>query len=189
MTEGMTDVRALLLRAAGGDQEAFGRVCIEVLPKLRAHTRRLCSSKNLPIDYAQDIAQETVLKLAESAPSEFESWDALVGWLFRVATNVANDMLRRQRAKKRGGGAKPSQVDVNSLAAPNNSQSAAELSCHHDALMAALKLLPKADRVILEGFLAGETFAQLAIQLGLHQGTLRRRYKRALDSLRQQLIA
>lgn len=47
---------------------------------------------------AEDIAQETFIKLYENPPREFTN---LSGWLIRVATNLAYNQLRGEKNRKR----------------------------------------------------------------------------------------
>lgn len=48
--------------------------------------------------FAEDVAQETFIKLYERPPKEFTN---LSGWLLTVATNIAYNSLRSEKSRKR----------------------------------------------------------------------------------------
>lgn len=50
------------------------------------------------IAFAEDVAQETFIKLYERPPKEFTN---LSGWLLKVATNIAYNNLRSEKSRKR----------------------------------------------------------------------------------------
>ncbi len=60
----------------------------EYLPKIRRYLTRLVGA-----DEAEDLAQETVLKVAR-AFQDFDRRSRLSTWIYRIATNTAVDQLR-----------------------------------------------------------------------------------------------
>jgi RNA polymerase sigma-70 factor (ECF subfamily) len=92
-----TDVEtdaALLARYAAGDQAAARVLTARHAPRLLALARRMLGDSA----EAEDVAQEAMLRLWRIAPD----WQAERGapgtWLYRVASNLCIDRLRRRRA-------------------------------------------------------------------------------------------
>ena len=173
-----SDAYGLLRKARIGDGDAFATLCARVLPKLLPHAKDLCTQYNIPRDHAHDIVQEALLRLVEKK-FEFESWDALIGWLFVVATNKTKDLGRRLSAAKRGGGLRRALIDIGELSKSTPKPFTA------GELKDILQQLPLDKREVVEGFLRSETFSEIASRLGLHVGTVRRRFQSALEQLRR----
>ena len=74
---------SLLLKIAKGDDKAFGQLLAETLPRVQAIAWRIVKSHA----EAEDIAQETFLRLWREAPSLSDV--PLEPWLYRVASNLA----------------------------------------------------------------------------------------------------
>ena len=82
----------LVLRAAGGDEEAFRSLCDTHRPALEAVSHRMLRN---PED-AKDAVQETLLK-AFRAIGEFDSELPLRPWLCRICANCCIDTVRGRR--------------------------------------------------------------------------------------------
>lgn len=77
-----------------GNEAAFRGIMQEHLPKLVSVAYRILSDRQ----EAEDVAQETLLKLWRYAP-KFDCQKASINtWLYRVASNAAIDRLRKKRA-------------------------------------------------------------------------------------------
>lgn len=82
-----------LIRAiAAGDEDAFSTL----VNRYEARLRRLAASLVGDATEAEDIAQDTFLKVLRSA-SQFRGKGSARGWLFRIATHTALDRLRRTK--------------------------------------------------------------------------------------------
>ena len=134
--EAETPDSALLIRVANGDRLA-ARVLIERLgPRLLRHVSRMLGDRA----EAEDIVQETFLKLWKIAPDWRQGEAKVSTWAFRVAINLTTDKLRARRAT----------VDIDAIAEPESDlESAVNRMTNADrlaALDAALATLPERQR-------------------------------------------
>ena len=84
---------ALLRRYAGGDQAAARVLTARHAPRVFALARRMLGETA----EAEDVTQETMLRLWKLAPDWQADRAALGTWLYRVASNLCIDRLRRRR--------------------------------------------------------------------------------------------
>src|SRR6266571_8126229 len=87
----------LLTAAAAGDEQAFVQLTAPLRRRLHVHCYRMLGS----VDDADDALQETMLR-AWRGVARFEPRGSLVGWLYRIATNVCLRMIE-QRASRGAG--------------------------------------------------------------------------------------
>ena len=175
---GISDTEALKRFARSGDPEAFElltrRYSAMVLATCR---RRLVAEAD-----AEDAAQETFLKLARQASRVRTN---VAAWLHATAVGTAIDVARRATARSRAERASSSQAQASSL--PE------DVLCWRESepiIDQALSELADADRdLIVARFLAGRSQAELAQERSVSEGTISRRLRRALDSLRTKLVA
>ncbi len=84
---------ALLTRVANGDAVAARALTDRLAPRILRHVARMLGDRA----EAEDIVQETMLRLWRIAP-QWEQREAKVStWTFRVAINLATDKLRARR--------------------------------------------------------------------------------------------
>ncbi len=134
-TDGASD-SALLVAVGNGDQSAARLLIARLAPRLLSHASRVLSDQS----EAEDVVQETLVRLWKIAP-EWRQGEAKVStWCFRVLVNLCTDRLRAR---------KPS-VDIDAIAEPEaDLQSVVEQmtnEARHDALRAALATLPERQR-------------------------------------------
>lgn len=127
---------ALLVAVGNGDQSAARLLIARLAPRLLSHASRVLSDQS----EAEDVVQETLVRLWKIAP-EWRQGEAKVStWCFRVLVNLCTDRLRAR---------KPS-VDIDAIAEPEaDLQSVVEQmtnEARHDALRAALATLPERQR-------------------------------------------
>ncbi len=91
---GETDERALMMRVAAGDAAAFERLVERHMPMLHALAWRMLGDAG----EAEDVVQESLVKLWVNAKGWQPSGGGLGAWLRRIATNACLDRLRRPRA-------------------------------------------------------------------------------------------
>jgi len=87
--------RALIAAAQAGDGEAFARLAGAHQALVLRLSRGLASCP----DDAADLAQETFTRVYLALP-RFRFECAFSTWVYRIATNVGLDYLRRQRARR-----------------------------------------------------------------------------------------
>ena len=133
---GQADDEALLAAYAAGDAAAARLLTERHLPRVLALSVRMLGSRA----EAEDVAQEAMLRLWRIAP-DWEAGRAQIGtWLYRVASNLCTDRLRRRRG-----------VALDEVAEPvDESQMSADDVLHHEArataLQEALMRLPERQR-------------------------------------------
>jgi RNA polymerase sigma-70 factor, ECF subfamily len=84
--------RELIEAARLGDKDAFGRVVEPYRPELHAHCYRMLAS---PFD-ADDALQETLLRAWRAMPT-FRGDQYFRAWLFKIASNVCLDALKKRK--------------------------------------------------------------------------------------------
>lgn len=169
-----------LLRAlARGDRNAFDHVYERLRAPLYSFLVRLCTNREL----AEDLLQETWLRLARHAPS-LPSETKLRPWLFTVARNLYRShrrwsLLDAERLRDWGF----SQREVGE--SPFESLAA---TAEQRAVERALASLPSAERevLLLCGWSGFEPTEAAAI-LGMRADAVRQRLSRARAKLRERL--
>ena len=143
MTQGEDADAALLARYAAGDQVAARALTLRLAPRVFALARRMLADAA----EAEDVTQEAMLRLWRMAPDWRDEGAALGTWLYRVASNLCIDRLRRRR--ERPGDAVPETVD----GAPG-AEGRLQAADRAAALDAALAALPERQRlaVVLRHF-------------------------------------
>ena len=136
MADQDTPDAALLVLVANGDNTA-ARVLIDRLaPRLLRHVTRMLGSR----EDAEDVVQETFVRLWKVAPDWRQGQAKVSTWAFRVAINLATDKLRARRRT----------VDIDAVAEPESDlESAVSRMTNADrisALDAALATLPERQR-------------------------------------------
>jgi RNA polymerase sigma-70 factor (ECF subfamily) len=116
---------------------------------------------------AEDIAQETFLRLVEARP-RIDDGGNVLGWLCRTSTRLSIDALRASRTQS---------PDVDALASRGPSPEA-----QADARADVSRVIQEAPRDELDAVVlvreTGFTHAEAATELGVSERTLRRRMKR-----------
>lgn len=129
------DDDALMILYANGDQEAAGMLAQRNASRVMALAQRMLKDSA----EAEDVTQEAMLRLWKIAP-EWRAGEAKVStWLYRVASNLCTDRLR-----KRG------HVNLDDVAEPADGTPSVERQMiandRADALNAAMQKLPLRQR-------------------------------------------
>jgi len=174
----------LIERAQRGQRGAFSSL-------VRSHRQgvvnlvfRLYGDQNL----AEDAAQETFIRAWQQL-SRYRARDrardraksTFRNWLFRIATNVAVDELRRRRET----------VDVNSLtdiASDDKPEASAEAKERSERVQSAILALPPASRtVLILREYEGLSYKEIAEVLDIPHGTVMSRLNYARQRLKERL--
>jgi RNA polymerase sigma factor (sigma-70 family) len=94
---GETSDEALMVLYANGDRHAALALTQRITPRVLGYAARLLSGDRAE---AEDVAQETMLRLWRVAPDWRQGETKVTTWAFRVATNLCIDR-QRSRTRKR----------------------------------------------------------------------------------------
>ena len=166
----------LITRAQQGDRRAFGELARSHRKGVINVVYRMCGDENL----AEDAAQEAFIRAWQNLP-RYRPRSAFRNWLYRIATNVALDTLRRERET----------VDVDELPLPSpeeGPEAVVEKRERGRMVQRAVLALPAASRSVLvlreyEGLSYREIAQTLAIPIGTVMSRLNYARKRLRESL------
>ncbi|HXU70776.1 MAG TPA: RNA polymerase sigma factor [Polyangia bacterium] len=173
----------LMARYCDGDRAAFDALYLEVAPRLIGFLHKLVGERAL----AEDILQETLLKLHEARAFYVRGADP-VPWMFTIARHTAFDELRRRkRARVRlvsSDDGKPPEPRADLSGAPEPARGSDD-PAGAEAL-AALDSLPDAQRqALLLTKVEGLSQAEAAARAGTTPGAIKLRAHRAYVALRK----
>ena len=166
--------------------ERIGRRDVEALEALYdRHGRALFSLAVKMLDdhqAAEEIVQETFLKLWQRPETYVPQRGRLLPWLLGVAHHRAVDRLRRRRLEQRHS-TEPAVFDV--PASRSDPFDEVFDGLRGEAVARALRTLPEAQRRAVElAFLRGLTHVEIADALGEPLGTIKTRLRLAMQKLR-----
>jgi RNA polymerase sigma-70 factor (ECF subfamily) len=171
--------RALMTRVAAGDPEAFRQLVTLHTPMVHAIASRMLGDAA----EAEDVVQETFVKLWVNAKGWTPTGGGLGGWLRRISTNACLDRLRRPRF-------------VSDEAVPERADDApaADLMIdserRRDAVAASIQALPDRQRAaIVLTYYEGVSNAEAASILGIGVKALESLLVRARQALTCALAA
>ena len=125
----------------------------------------------------EDVVQETAIRFWQHRES-LEGHRCVAGWLRTVARNIVVDRSRRRRAR-------PSEIALTPSIDPVGDDVALGLVDAAESVAALLAgLAPPHRDVVLEVYVRDRSVAQVAIDLGIPEGTVKSRCHHALHRLR-----
>lgn len=177
-TQIQTDESTLIEMAKHGDRQAFGQLVSNHRQGVVNVVYRMCGDPNL----AEDVAQEAFLrawqKLADYRPKAPFRY-----WVYRIATNAALDVLRRERVTL---DVDEVQVAADTPTLEDRSATAARARQVKEAVLA----LPAASRsVLVLREYQDLSYQEVAETLDIPIGTVMSRLSYARGKLRQMLAA
>ena len=181
---------ALVQRARQGDVEAFARLAARYKDRIYNYLARVCG--NPP--EAEDLTQEVFIR-AFVAMGRFRGTAAFQTWLYKIATNIALDALRRKR--RAGVPAlsldEPIETDEDAVqreladTSRDPYQSAALRELQHEVQQAIGALSEKLRVVIVLFDIQGLSYEEIAEVLGRPLGTVKSRLFNARMAVRERL--
>lgn len=167
-----------MARVRSGDREAFADLVDRHKDAVVNYLTRLTGNR----DRAEDLAQETFLRLFRSAGSYAEQ-GLLRGYLFRIATNLVRSEERREKRLR---------LLMPFLGRQEHTEPAApsgllrqELHREVSAAVAQLPLRYRVPLVLHE--IEGWAYADIAQALGCREGTVKSRIHRGRQHLKERL--
>ena len=168
----------LIASVLAGDADAFEPLVKEHEKKIYNLALRMTGDP----DDAYDVAQDAFVK-AYTSLKDFRGESAFGSWLYRLASNVCLDFLRRE--KRRGTVSltvEDEELDIADLRfSPEDEIERLEL---RDEINTALMRLPATARqMIVMRDVSGLSYAEITEALGLELGTVKSRIARAREKL------
>jgi RNA polymerase sigma-70 factor (ECF subfamily) len=177
------DWNATLDALVAGDRLAFARfnrLVTGFLSQFRAYDFE---------DDWEDLRQEVLISVVQSARAgRLREAGALVGYVRAIARNKFVDRLKRRlRCSERETLPWEEEIDRTPAAGAPQPGSPQSAETRHD-LRDALRALDARDRELIERvYLRGETYEEASLASGVALGTLKRRLREGLGSLRRRL--
>jgi RNA polymerase sigma-70 factor (ECF subfamily) len=176
---------ALMRRVALGDRHAFGELVDRHRDRLVSYLSRLTGNR----DRAEDLAQETLIRLFRAAP-DYSPQGQLPAYLYRIATNLLRSEERRSKVARWLSLDISSEeaLEPNTGAAPQAPERAflnGELQRRLTAALAGMPLRLRVPLVLHE--IEEWPVARIAEITGTREGTVKSRLSRGRKELRQRL--
>ena len=162
--------------AASRDREAFSELFGYFAPRIKGYYRRL----GMTNDAAEELAQETLLRVRREAARFDPARAAASTWIFATARNLRIDALRRTRPL---GSISREEIQADPVE-PTPAEAVLVVE-QERRIHEALRSLP-ADQaeVVALSFFDGKPHAEISRSLGLPLGTVKSRLRLAVRRLR-----
>jgi RNA polymerase sigma-70 factor (ECF subfamily) len=171
-----TDEKELIAKAKLGDRQAYSELVRRHRTGVINVVYRMCGDASL----AEDAAQEAFVRAWQHLPG-YQPRSAFRNWVYRIATNAALDVLRRERET----------VDVDELplvAEGAGPEATVEGKERGERVRLAVLALPPASRAVLVlREYEGLSYREIADALGIPLGTVMSRLNYARKLLRESL--
>lgn len=139
---------------------------------------------------ANDLAQETFIRVYHALPS-FRGDSSFATWLYRIASNVCRDELRRQRRQKKVSLDELMSQPGGNASLADNSMTPEEVLEKNElqrAVQQCLDTLSDEHRLILVmREIQGLSYEEIAVSLDCSLGTVKSRLNRARQALKQKM--
>lgn len=176
-------------RVAAGDEKALGLL----YDRLGRSVYTLCLRIVRDTGAAEELTQETFVRLWRSAASFDTERGRVSAWLLRIAHNLALNEIRRRQSRPVVAPEDEWETTVATLADPSGEgdpQMATWMSERAETVRRALAELPAPQRQAIElAFFGGLSQAEVAAALGDPLGTVKSRIRIGMQNLRERLIA
>ncbi len=165
------------------DRQAFARLFDDCTPRLRAWLMKA----GAPKDEADEIAQETMIKVWQKAKQFDRSRASGSAWIFAIARNQRIDLIRKKnvRSRTQDNFAQEYPLHVDEPALPDADLAVGDTQAH---IREGMKQLSEDQfEVINLAFFDGLSHRQIAAQLDLPVGTVKSRIRLAFARLKSEL--
>jgi RNA polymerase sigma-70 factor (ECF subfamily) len=165
--------------ASAGDRGAFERLFAYFAPRVKSYLMRV----GAPADLAEDLAQETMLKVWRKARLFDPAKASASTWIFTIARNLRIDAARRA--------AKPQLDPEDPAIAPveePRADAVVERATRDEKIRVAFNALPPAQyEVVRLHFMEDAAHSEIAERLNLPLGTVKSRLRLAFEKIRKEL--
>jgi RNA polymerase sigma-70 factor (ECF subfamily) len=166
------DQRDLVIRAQGGDHDAFTNLAAAAIARLDAAARLILRDGEL----ARDAVQDTLVRAWRDLPGlrDPERFDP---WLHRLTVNACLDLARRRRRRS-------IEVQLTPIAIPSVADTAPDIAERQQLDDALERLEPGWRAIVVMHFYLGMPMPDIAVALRIPLGTAKSRLHRALREMR-----
>ena len=174
------DEGELVRRIAKGDRRAFDELYRRTAPWLTVRLRRRCADP----DVVAEVLQDTYLAVWRSAGSHAPAATdgSALGWMWTIAAHRLVDAFRRRARQDR-----VPAVQTFDTVAPAAEDEALAHGIGADLERALLALPPELRQVLRAMVLDGLTARETSLVLGVPEGTVKTRARRARIAMREAL--
>ncbi|MBQ2783031.1 MAG: sigma-70 family RNA polymerase sigma factor [Oscillospiraceae bacterium] len=170
----------LISRARGGDREAFGELVEQYRDNVYRLAYRMCGNA-----YDADEAAQEAFVAAWRALPNFRGDAKFSTWLYRLTTNAAIDVMRREKRHQTVGDGEMMELADDA----DSPQETVERTEQQEAVQKALATLSEEYReVLLLRYMEELDYAEIAEVLQLPSGTVKSRINRAKAALKTALL-
>ena len=170
----------LISRARGGDREAFGALVEQYRDNVYRLAYRMCGNA-----YDADEAAQEAFVAAWRALPNFRGDAKFSTWLYRLTTNAAIDVMRREKRHQTVGDGEMMELADDA----DSPQETVERTEQQEAVQKALSTLSEEYReVLLLRYMEELDYAEIAEVLQLPSGTVKSRINRAKAALKTALL-
>ena len=170
----------LISRARGGDRDAFGELVEQYRDNVYRLAYRMCGNA-----YDADEAAQEAFVAAWRALPNFRGDAKFSTWLYRLTTNAAIDVMRREKRHQTVGDGEMIEVADDA----DSPQETVERTEQQEAVQKALATLSEEYReVLLLRYMEELDYAEIAEVLQLPSGTVKSRINRAKAALKAALL-
>lgn len=170
----------LISRARGGDREAFGELVEQYRDNVYRLAYRMCGNA-----YDADEAAQEAFVAAWRALPNFRGDAKFSTWLYRLTTNAAIDVMRREKRHQTVGDGEMIELADDA----DSPQETVERTEQQEAVQKALATLSEEYReVLLLRYMEELDYAEIAEVLQLPSGTVKSRINRAKAALKTALL-
>jgi RNA polymerase sigma-70 factor (ECF subfamily) len=174
----------LAQRLAERDQSALREAISAYGRIVHGMARRVVSEASL----AEEVAQDTFLALWRRPGAFDPERGTLQAFLVGVARNKAIDLVRREESLRRTRDALMVEAEASSAEAHSNEPSSA-VEEREQVKGALEQLSPLQREAIILAYFGGRTYREVAVELGIPEGTAKTRLRDGLIKLRELLDA
>ena len=171
----------LVERAKAGDQTAFERLVVDNQNKVYSLCVRLTGDR----EEGADLAQEAFLRAWQALPS-FQGESSFSTWVYRLATNVCIDFLRRQARRREVAPVQSIDDEELSWTEPADWEQDPHRQLERAELNRAVS--QGLERLLVMRELSGLSYQEIGDALALDLGTVKSRIARARLALRKILL-
>jgi RNA polymerase sigma-70 factor, ECF subfamily len=179
------DEERLVRLVAVGDRAAFEELYRRTSPWLAVRLRRRCHDDDL----VAEVLQDTYLAIwrAAAAFAGASAGGSAVGWIWTIAARRLVDALRRRAREGRAAPLAPAALPAGGRVAPAAEDEVLLATVGDEVGEALRRLAPELRQVLQALVLDGLSVRETAVLLGLPEGTVKTRARRARIAMREAL--